>query len=761
MADGGGGDGEGGGADVTAPTTEIVSAPQDGQGNAVPSVFALSCNESSCTYECSLNGSPFEPCSESPSYDSLSPGTYTFEVRATDAAGNVEDPPASHTWTLTLGFREVRLGYESACAISAEDRLYCWGSDANGALGNGPGGPSSVNAPAAVDAATDWAGVFAGEAVACASKASGELYCWGYGYPLGDLNGSLVESPELFAPGGVDFVSLDISYGFSCGLDATGAGFCIGEGYDGTLGDGDETYHYVSTPVSLGDETYSNITVGYEHACGVTTAGVLVCWGQVPLGNVISAPTPLGSDTDWASASAGSDHTCAVKTDGTLYCWGRNYSGQLGLGDTTDRIAPTQVGSSTDWVSVSVGSYTTCAVNADFETFCWGGNYDGQVGSTNVPTAEIVSPTLVSTALFHQISLGDATSCGASQDGHVLCWGSNEDDLLGRGVSSYEPSLVSIDNQFDSLALAGDQGGCGLIDDQVYCWGYGLTVGQPDGLPRATPTAVAPAGQWTAVAAGIFGSHACGIRAGVVYCWGSNAFGELGNGSTADAAVPTAIADLPGAPLFQSLSTGRDSTCAITTGNELYCWGSNVYGELGIGPATAQSSPVKVVGSGWDQISLGHYRAAARKTDGTFWNWGVNATDVPSVLPGTDWVSVGTTGFGECGIKQNGSLHCTLQAVPGVFPAGTGTWSKIVGFGYPYCALDTTGTMGCFVPSGLNGFNSTPAVATGDGWTEFEYPSALYCGLRTGAERLCRGFRRFGSFGDGFDERVPTKIAVP
>jgi hypothetical protein len=324
---------------------------------------------------------------------------------------------------------------------------------------------------------------------------------------------------------------------------------------------------------------------------------------------------------------------------------------------------PTQVGSATNWVSVAAGAYTTCAQNADFEVHCWGGNYDGQVGSTSVPNGSILSPTLVSSGQYHQLAFGGATGCAASQDGHVRCWGSNNQGVLGRGVSNYQLSLVAIDDQFDTIAVAGDQGGCGLVGDQVYCWGYGSTIGQADGLPRPTPAAIAPAGQWSAVAAGIYAGHACGIRAGTVYCWGDNGVGELGNGTTTPSAAPTPIAAIIGAPSFMSISVGRQSTCAITTENDLYCWGTNGYGELGIG---STMSKTRRYGNGQRLgPDLARVLARLRKLDGTFWNWGSNAL-CPRPAAGHRWASVGSTGSARCGIKQtNAPLH--HSGVPGAF----------------------------------------------------------------------------------------------
>ena len=80
----------------------------------------------------------------------------------------------------------------------------------------------------------------------------------------------------------------------------------------------------------------------------------------------------VGTGADWADVSAaGFAHTCAIRTDHTLWCWGFNSSGQLGLGDNTDRSTPTQVGIGTDWSHVTAGDSYTCATRADHTLWCW------------------------------------------------------------------------------------------------------------------------------------------------------------------------------------------------------------------------------------------------------------------------------------------------------------------------------------------------------------------------------------------------------
>ena len=235
---------------------------------------------------------------------------------------------------------------------------------------------------------------------------------------------------------------------------------------------------------------------------------------------------------------------------------------------------------------------------------------------------------------------------------------------------------------------------------------------------------------------------------------------QLGQGSTFELRLPLRSAAVPGVTAWKHVSVGVRATCAVATHGDLYCWGSNQYGQLGVAGTEDRLLPNQVALSGWDTVEMGNYRVGARRTDGSFYYWGVNAASSPTQVAGNDWVLVDNTGFGECGIKTDGTLHCTFQGVAGTFQAGSANdWVSIVGPGYPYCALNSQGAVGCFVNNGSNnGFNSSPAIDPSSGWSQLVSGDQSVCGLRNGTERHCRGYRQLGSLGDGFDERVPTAV---
>ena len=136
----------------------------------------------------------------------------------------------------------------------------------------------------------------------------------------------------------------------------------------GKLGLNNTTYY--SSPKQVGAlTTWSNITAGQNQTLATKTDGTLWSWGfnpygQLGLGNTTyySSPKQVGALTTWLTvASGGEGQAFSIKTDGTLWAWGKNTSGQLGLGDATNRSSPVQVGSDI-WFQITTGQSCTIAV---------------------------------------------------------------------------------------------------------------------------------------------------------------------------------------------------------------------------------------------------------------------------------------------------------------------------------------------------------------------------------------------------------------
>jgi alpha-tubulin suppressor-like RCC1 family protein len=123
----------------------------------------------------------------------------------------------------------------------------------------------------------------------------------------------------------------------------------------------------------------------------------------------------------------------------------------------------------------------------------------------------------------------------------------------------------------------------------------------------------------------LFAKSAAAVAAGnELYAWGRNGFGELGLGDTANRSSPVQVGALTSWSILQA--SGRSSIFVIKTDGTLWAWGWNIFGVLGLGNTTSRSSPVQVGAlTNWQNVSSSPYHTLAIKTDGTLWSWGFNS----------------------------------------------------------------------------------------------------------------------------------------
>jgi alpha-tubulin suppressor-like RCC1 family protein len=337
------------------------------------------------------------------------------------------------------------------------------------------------------------------------------------------------------------------------------------------------------------------VAAGADHTCAIAGGG-LKCWGKNDQGQIgrtggvsSSIPTPVdveGLTSGVTLVGAGKAHTCAVHS-GALTCWGANSAGQLGRGAPgTSSDVPTPVAGSLSGVTaVALGDQHSCALAAGVVS-CWGANGRDQLGGLPAGATPAAVPGLGSgvTAL----ASGLDHVC-AIRGGDVLCWGSNSSGQLGRGAlggSSPVPTALGLTSVV-ALAL-GDAHSCALSQPAsgapvLFCWGAngdgqlgvsGSTVAAPTSvlLGSARPTLLTAGSAHTCIAQGDPG----GMR-----CFGNDSLGQLGVAS-GSGPVP-----LPGLPF--GVAAGGNHSCAVQTDGLLYCWGANDDGEVG-NPTTCGSS---------------------------------------------------------------------------------------------------------------------------------------------------------------------------
>jgi alpha-tubulin suppressor-like RCC1 family protein len=344
--------------------------------------------------------------------------------------------------------------------------------------------------------------------------------------------------------------------------------------------------------------------------------------------------------------TAGNAHSCALLTNGSVRCWGSNRYGQLGDGTTMGSTTPVTVVNLSGAIAITTGSgiqryggnawdnNTTCALLVGGTVRCWGqrarfisadidlghSSYPMEVGGLagavhiSGPCAlmgdgtgqcwQTVNNLGVEPMLGGALELmeGRSQNCAIFAGGTVRCWGFSRYGELGDGSTAnggststwYQPAEVT--GLTGAIALSGtDDFRCALLDDgTARCWGRNASGNLGDGttVDAATPVTVTALTDAVAITAGY--SHACALVAdGTARCWGDNASGSLGDGTTVDAATPVTVTGLTAGV---ALSTGDSHSCALGAGGAVRCWGSNHHGQLGDGTSDDRSTPVTVIG---------------------------------------------------------------------------------------------------------------------------------------------------------------------
>jgi alpha-tubulin suppressor-like RCC1 family protein len=355
----------------------------------------------------------------------------------------------------------------------------------------------------------------------------------------------------------------------------------------------------------------------YEGGLGIVDAAAAV--------RCALEPPPL----QVTAISGGGRHTCALH-DGGAKCWGGNGSGALGDGTNVDRLTPVDVSTLTGGITaISAGWLHTCALSSG-GVKCWGSNASGALGDDSV-IHRLTPVNVVGLGDAAAVSAGGSHTCATRSEGAVACWGNNNFGQLGDGTRTdrrVPVHVVGLGGRATAIT-SGNGHTCALLADGVVkCWGVNASGQLGDGTLttfRVTPVEVVGLG--AAVAAiSARGDHTCArLVSGGVKCWGSNAFGELGDGTRT--ARPTAV-DVFGLDSgVTAISLGWSHTCALLTAGGVKCWGENIAGQLGDGtPTPLRLTPVGVAGlaTGVVRVSAGDYHTCALLIGGGVKCWGGN-----------------------------------------------------------------------------------------------------------------------------------------
>ena len=302
-------------------------------------------------------------------------------------------------------FTDVAAGSMHRCVLGLDGIPRCWGR-----FEVSPSSWLIIGGPSNIDMQLTFRAISAGALHTCALADNGSIYCWGRASlgQLGDggrrFTSQLVQRDSLrIVPvevaGGLTFSAVATGAGglHSCALTPDGQAYCWGMNDRGQLGvdssvvpQCEAVYPCILTPVPVtGDHRFSLLSAGGSHACGLTPAGAIHCWGensvgQLGEGTTQSSWTPVRvlSDSIYVTVSAGWRHTCAQTVSGSAYCWGDNSKGQLGNGLAVGQSSyPVAVVGGLTFGSIAAASEGhTCGVTTGGVTYCWGSNDLGQLG---------------------------------------------------------------------------------------------------------------------------------------------------------------------------------------------------------------------------------------------------------------------------------------------------------------------------------------------------------------------------------------------
>ncbi len=306
--------------------------------------------------------------------------------------------------------------------------------------------------------------------------------------------------------------------------------------------------------------------------------------------------------------------------------------GYVGQADTCDECNQNPLPTGPDVVQVVPSEQHTCALLSDSTVHCWGANRSGVLGPNAVGGSHF--PVQVTGLSFiKQIAGGDGHVCALDVEGVVHCWGDNTYGQLGNadaGTSSAVP--VSVDGVFDVTAItSGRDHMCALSGTDLYCWGRN-DFGQLGTGQTSAGAQPAPQGPTTATAFVSAASHyTCALNqidGDRLLCWGYGPQGQLGydpvqvcpaQSATSPCPTPYAVA-VPTTP--SELFTSATHACVTTTNNELYCWGSDVLGEIGAGGGN-HFAPQLVSSDAYTSYGLGTNFSCGVQNDAGYC-WGAN-----------------------------------------------------------------------------------------------------------------------------------------
>ncbi len=565
--------------------------------------------------------------------------------------------------------RLLGAAFGTSFALTSAGELYTWGSNEHGLLATGtPQQPAARDGNATVPIrppgteATTFSAVSAGDDHGMALDDSGNVWAWGdnaFGQVGNDDQGNEARTPVMLV-GPTGLVDIDGGRFHTVTVDGQGALWAWGANGGGQLGVNDLVDRALPVQVDV---------------------------SQVPTGLA------------FATVEGGADHSLALAEDGTVWVFGSDRSalGRDGEAQVTTVVpvfGPSGAGTQLSGiVAIAAGLHHNLALDQNGDLWAWGRGDRGQLGRGVLGHVQL--PGLVDTSAFgsrqiQAIRAGGEQSYAILDDGTLWAWGADEFDQLGLGGGSDQtlPVQVTIPMGVADMEAFQDHGVARAANGAFWAWGTGDEGQIGQGLEADETTPVATYGPFGLTVTGVFPARAAhsfvrmsdgsvwsvGARSdlngnvasgatpilngvfngmdvrmiagselhtlvlendGTVWAFGSNANGQLGDGSNNPSTVPVAVdlSALPGGVTIEWIGVGIALSVALDSNGNVWTWGLGRYGHLGIGGFTDSNVPVQVQDntgsaalSNIVEVVTGEDHLLARDTNGIVYSWGL-ATD--------------------------------------------------------------------------------------------------------------------------------------
>lgn len=533
---------------------------------------------------------------------------------------------------------QISAGLFHNFALTSNNKLYAWGSGAFGKIGDGTTTnrttPIDVSATSGF-LSSPLAGktiksIDAGGESSFAIDSEGILYGWGsntYGQlgiaPMGTSSDNY--KPRKVVSGallGRNISSVALGRYHTLAVDTEGDVYSWGYNTDGQLGNGTSgaaTTTVVPAMVQNG-VVISKLSTGYYHTIALMSDGKMFAWGygssgQMGNGSTANRTFPIEIDTTGTPMAgktivdvvSGAYHNLALDSTGAVYAWGLGTSGQIGDGAKTNRSRPVLV-DMTDTplagktiTQLAASEFNSMALTDEGKVYVWGRGTNGVLGNGTIVDMANPRPVEVDTTgtpmagkTITQITLGALTNAYAlDSSGQVYSWGCIFNGALGDGVSS-NTTTTSVCTSGTAtkpvtVAVTGTP-----MDGQVIT---DISAGYRYVLARTAY--------------------------GDVYAWGLNSSGQLGDGTTSSRDRPIAV----NVPPLQKIMTKYTSSAGVTEGGAMYSWGANTYYQQTNGTQDLVSTPTMrapFTARAVDQVSLGAYTMIVMDYGQNLYGWGRN-----------------------------------------------------------------------------------------------------------------------------------------